>query len=161
MRCDQLADRFEAFADGSLASDAATRAHLDGCPACAARLAEAEAIEALLASREIPAPPDGFTSAVMAVVRHDRWRVEEALDLGFNLAVAAGVLLIVAGGVGLAWSLGLFTLEVAAFPTGLADSFRGRLAAEGDNLVMAVALMLTAVGAWWWAEYEPGTDARI
>ena len=62
--------------------------------------------------REMAVPPATFTAAVMARVGQERWKTERAIDLGFNLAIAAGVLVILAGGAGLAWSLGLLTITI-------------------------------------------------
>ena len=50
----------------------------------------------------------------MARVNREQWKAERIVDLGFNLAVAAGVLVMVAGGFGAAWSLGLFTITIDA-----------------------------------------------
>ena len=48
----------------------------------------------------------------MARVGQEKWKTERVVDIGFNLAIAAGVLVILAGGAGLAWSLGFFTITI-------------------------------------------------
>ena len=52
-------------------------------------------------------PPPGQPLRLMARIGQERWQTERVVDMGFNLAVAGGVLVILAGGFGLAWSLGL------------------------------------------------------
>ena len=47
----------------------------------------------------------------MARIGQEKWQTERVVDIGFNLAIAAGVLVILAGGAGLAWSLGFFTID--------------------------------------------------
>ena len=114
-------------------------------------------IENLLQSRAVPAPPPMFTQAVMRQVQRDRWRVEQAVDLGFNLAVAAGVLLIVGGAVGLAWSAGVLVidLDLPALAATVTTSWAGRVVAQARTVAMAAGLLSMALGVWWWAEANP------
>ncbi len=156
MRDAHLDADIEALADGSLAVDAEARAHLDACPPCAARLEEARAIEALLASRAITPPPPGFTVRVMARVSRERWQVEQVVDIGFNLAVAAGLLLIVGGAAGLAWSAGLFTFDLDWRPLTTVASFSwiDRMVSQAQTVATAAILLTMALGLWWWAEAD-------
>ena len=112
MRCDDLEPLIEAIADDSLPLSAEDAAHVASCAICEARIERARSIENLLSLREIAQPQAAFTQAVMARVVQDRWKAERAIDLGFNLAIAAGILVIVAAGAGLAWSLGLLSVTI-------------------------------------------------
>jgi anti-sigma factor RsiW len=162
MACADLEPIIEDVADGTLDLDADARAHLAACPLCARRLAMARGIHDLLITREAPAPPPTFTAGVMALVQKQRWQAERAIDLGFNLAVAAGILIIVAGGVGLAWSLGL--LDVAVNLELLAEAglrFTERIAPQIQTIGVAGLLLTMALGFWWWAEAGPSEDRRI
>src|SRR5678815_3639039 len=110
--CDDLEPLIEAIADGSHEPGADARQHLASCPACAARLETVRAIENLLIIREAAVPPASFTAAVMARIGQEEWQTERVVDIGFNLAIAAGVLVILAGAAGLAWSLGFLTITI-------------------------------------------------
>ena len=63
-------------------------------------------VEGLLLTQEMPVPPANFTVRVMAAVHQDIWQVEQAVDIGFNLAIGAGVFLIVGGALSFLWSSG-------------------------------------------------------
>ena len=154
MRCDELEPLIEAIADGSHLPDAAQAEHLATCPRCPVRLASARAIEDLLRIRSVELPPANFTAAVLARVSHERWQTERAIDLGFNLAIAAGLMVIIAGGAGLAWSLGLLTItiDLDALWQALGADVTGRVLTQVQTLVMAAGLLTTALVLWWWAE---------
>jgi len=109
MDCNQLDTLIEAMADGTLEPSPAERAHLETCTRCQASLEHAHQIERFLGARNLPAPPEAFTAGVMALISRERWQTERVFDLGFNLAVAAGLLFILIGAAGLAWSLGFLT----------------------------------------------------
>jgi hypothetical protein len=153
-RCDDLEPLVEAIADDSLELSPEDQAHLESCPLCARRLAEARAIHQLLVTREMPVPPASFTAGVMARIRSDRWEGERVVDLGFNLAIAAGMLLIVGGAVGLAWSAGLMTfgLDVHSLFASAATQWVDRILQQLQTIVMATVLLTMALGLWWWAE---------
>ena len=91
MTCQALDPLIEAIADGSQPIDREMADHLASCTLCTARLGQARAIEDVLALREVAAPSSSLMAGVMQRVGHDRWRTERAIDLGFNLAVAAGL----------------------------------------------------------------------
>lgn len=157
--CDDLEPLVEALADGSLEPSPEHVAHLESCVVCRDRLERARGIHALLAAREIPAVPASFTTNVMAQIRHQRWKGEQVVDLGFNLAIAAGVLLILGGAIGLAWSAGLliFGVDAGGLLAGVANQWLDRSFQQLQTIVMATALLTMALGLWWWAE---GADAR-
>ncbi len=158
MVCRDLDPLIEAIADGSHEPDAgaqeAIAAHVATCARCSSRIDEARMIERLLASRDVAVPPASFTAAVMGRVGHERWQTERAVDLGFNLLMAAGVLVILAGAVGLAWSLGFLsiTIDVDAVWHALGSDVTGRVVSQAQTFVMAAALLTMALGLWWWAE---------
>lgn len=156
MRCEDIDPIVEELADGSLPAGAERDAHIASCARCSARLANARAIHALLVSREVATPPAGFTAAVMARVVRERWQTERAIDLGFNLAVAAGVLVLISGGIGLAWSAGFFrfTVDVQPILVALTTPMANRVVSQLQTVVMAAAILTTALGLWWWAEAD-------
>ena len=154
MRCDDFDALIEAIADGSHQLSAGQAAHLASCAACAARLERARAIESFLASRESASPSPTFTAAVMARVGAAQWRTERFIDIGFNLAIAAGALIILAAGAGLAWSLGFLsiTIDAEALWEALNTPAAGRMLSEAQTVAMAALLLTTALVLWWWAE---------
>jgi hypothetical protein len=154
MRCDDLDPLFEAVADGTLELSSEHRQHLAACPNCAAALERAQGIERWLMARETPQPPPGFTTAVMSRIVEDAWRTERAFDMGFNLAIAAGMAVILTAGAGLAWSLGLLQINVDVEMLFAAAGSRveGRVISELQTTLIAAALLTTALVLWWWAE---------
>jgi anti-sigma factor RsiW len=149
-----LDDVLDAVAAGDRALTDDDQAHLDACRACRARLALARQVERALAARPVPAVPVGFTAAVLARVGQERWRTEQAVDLGFNIVVALGMLLVAAGLFGLAWASGLVVIGIdLARLTGQAlDVLGTRLVPQAQVVTAAVLLLAGALGAWWWAE---------
>lgn len=162
MTCHELEPLIEAIADGSHEPGAEQAAHLAACPVCAARLERARAIESLLAVRDTPAPSPAFTAMVMARVGEERWKTERVVDLGFNLAIAAGVLVILVGGAGLAWSLGLLTITIDVDTLLRAldnNDVTGRFLSQVQTFVIAAVILTMALGLWWWA--EAGSDEQL
>jgi len=154
VRCNDLEPLIEAIADDSLPLAAEDAAHVATCATCTARIERARSIENLLSLAEVAQPQAAFTQAVMARVVQDRWRAERAIDLGFNLAIAAGVLVIVAAGAGLAWSLGLLsiTIDLDAIVRSLDAGATGRLLSQVQTVAMSAVLLTMALVLWWWAE---------
>ncbi len=152
--CDDLEPLMEAIADGSRELSADDAAHVASCAVCAPRLERARTIESLLSMREVAAPPAAFTMAVMARVTREQWKAERAIDFGFNLAIAAGVLVILAGGVGLAWSLGFLSIaiDLGAVWDAMGADATGRLLSQVQTIAMSAVLLTTALVVWWWAE---------
>jgi hypothetical protein len=164
VRCDDLEPLIEAIADGSLEPSAEDAAHLAACDVCAPRLERARAIETWLAFRETVAPSPTFTAAVMARIGEERWKAERAIDLGFNLAMAAGVLVILAGGAGLAWSLGFLNITIdldAIWQAFGSTDVTGRFLSQVQTFIMAAVILTMALGLWWWAEARSDRDGLI
>ena len=94
MFCDEALDAIEAIAAGDLAPQGRVAQHLDSCKNCAAALESARRLDKMLHARPVPKPPQQFTSRTMTRVRRARWRREQFVDAGFNLAlglIAIGV----------------------------------------------------------------------
>ncbi len=154
MFCDEALNAVEAVAAGELTPDGRIAAHFASCPNCAAALDSARRVERLLRSRPVPAAPPQFTSKTMTRVRRARWRSEQFLDTGFNVAVA-GVVLTIAAGV---WMLlnrtGLTAVgndAVNLFSSGMV-AIAHRVAPALPLYAGATAILATAIGLWWWAE---------
>ena len=111
-------------------------------------------IERWMRERAAPPAPDGFTARVLARVRRERWRVERYWDLGFNIVVTSGLVLIVAGVLGLAYSSGLAVVarDVVLLFTQSVTAAADQVAPMLPAYVGGFALTLTALGLWWWAE---------
>ena len=155
MRCHDLEPLIEAIADGSHELSAEERAHLSSCTVCPARLEQARRIEQWLAARDLAQPPATFTASVMLRIGQQKWQAERVIDIGFNLAIAAGVLVILMAGAGLAWSLGFFTItvDVAALLNAAFSRVEGReVISEVQTIVISAVLLTMALGFWWWAE---------
>jgi hypothetical protein len=152
--CEDLEGRLEAIASGDATWRAADDAHVSTCDRCRKRLALAQAVERVLPTLRVAEPPASFTGDVMARVRRERWRAEQILDTGFNVAIAAGLILIVVGVAGLAWSTGLVVVGAdAAALMGEALAAGGALVAPHLPIYGAAATLLTtAFGIWWWIE---------
>ena len=155
MTCDEANPFIEAAAVGDPV-DAGVDAHLAECRACRARLALAHRIDLALQQRPLPGPPAGFTTAVMRRLRDERWQAERVVDFGFNVAVALGALIIVAGLGGLAWRLGFVHLddEVVKLIVGTGAELARRAATDTRVVMAGMLLVSTAVALWWWSEEE-------
>ena len=154
MRCNELEPLIEAIADGTIEPSAEDQAHLSSCPVCSARLAEARRIEQWLSAREMPQPAPAFTASVMARIGEEKWKTERVVDIGFNVFIAAGVLVIMAFGAGLAWSLGFFTvtIDTDALLSVLRSQVEGRVISQLQTTAIAAVLLTMALVLWWWAE---------
>jgi len=152
--CDGLEPMIEAIADGSHVLAAEDAAHVASCARCGAGIERARAIESLLAMREMAAPPASFTTTVMTHVGREQWQAERVIDLGFNLAIAAGLAVIVAGAAGLAWSLGFLTITIDTdtIVQLLNREAAGRVLSQVQTIAMSAVLLTMALGLWWWAE---------
>ncbi|MGH9349711.1 MAG: hypothetical protein ACRD26_20865 [Vicinamibacterales bacterium] len=113
-----------------------------------------EAIDRWMRERATPAVPDGFTPAVMTRVRQERWQAERYWDVAFNVAVAAGLALVMAGMLGLIQLSGLSVVArdtVMLFVQAVA-TVAAEVTPVLPTYVGAVALIATALGLWWYVE---------
>jgi hypothetical protein len=78
------------------------------------------------------------------------------VDLGFNLAIAAGVIVILASAAGIAWSLGMLTIRVDldAIANALAPDLTSRVLSQAQTVGLAAGVLTMALVLWWWAETE-------
>jgi anti-sigma factor RsiW len=156
MFCDEALDSVEAIAAGDLTPDGRVASHLATCPNCALALSRARQLELTLRRRAVPVAPAQFTSRTLARIRRARWRSDQFLDLGFNLAIGVIVFAIVAGVWMLLHRTGLSTVSgdaVNVFGSGFV-SLAKRVAPALPLYVGAAALLVSALGIWWWAERD-------
>jgi anti-sigma factor RsiW len=156
MFCDEALDAVEAIAAGEVMPDGRVASHLATCPNCAQALEHARQLEASLRQRQAPAAPPQFTSRTLARIRRARWRSDQFLDLGFNLAIGAVIVAVLVG----VWMLldrtGLAALSgdaVEIFGSGVVSLAR-RVAPSVPLYAGAAAVLLSALGIWWWAERD-------
>jgi anti-sigma factor RsiW len=156
MFCDEALDTVEAIAAGEVMPDGRVASHLASCPNCALALERARQLEASLRQREVPAPPAQFTSRTLARVRRARWRSDQFLDVGFNVAIGL-IAVAVLGGV---WMLlhrtGLASVSgdaVDVFGSGFV-ALAKRVAPSLPLYAGAAALLISALAIWWWAERD-------
>jgi len=147
MTCEDVLDLVEPIAAGDEPVSDAVRRHLETCPSCAAALAGARRVEGALARREAPLAPAQFVSAVQQAVRRERWRSEQQVDRVFNLAIAVAVLLVI-GGLAAVLNVGS-VLSIAGGAWGVVASVA---VPTLNTYVAAAALLVSALGMWWWAE---------
>jgi anti-sigma factor RsiW len=156
MFCDEVLEAIEPIAAGELTPSPRFAAHLTSCRGCAGALDAARRVDALLRGRVAPVAPAQFSSRVMAGLRRARWRTEQMLDWGFNLAlVATGVLIVVSVWMVLRRS-GLANVSTDAIELlgpGMV-LFARRIAPSLPLYAAATALLGTALGVWWWAEKD-------
>jgi anti-sigma factor RsiW len=156
MFCDEALDTIEAIAAGELTPDGRVANHLISCPNCAAALDDARQIERMLQARAVPRTPAQFTSRTMARVRRARWRSEQFLDMGFNFAIGLVILAVVAGVWMLMHRSGLTVVSndaVDLFSAAVVTLAR-RIAPSLPLYAGAAALLVSALGIWWWAERD-------
>jgi anti-sigma factor RsiW len=156
MFCDQVIELIEPLAAGDLTPDEPLSRHLAGCPQCTAALEQARRLNRLLESRPAPAPSAQFTARTLARIRRDRWRREQVLDAGFNVAIAAVVL----GVAFTVWmimdrsGLSAISRDVVGLVGGEALAVARQIGPSLPLYAGAVALIATALAIWWWAERE-------
>jgi len=156
MFCDEVLDAIESIAAGEMTPDGRVAAHLTTCPNCAAALASARRVEQMLQARSVPKPAPQFTTRTMALIRRRRWRRDQFLDAGFNVA-----LMIMGIGVVAAVWVALHRSGLIAVSNGTFDALsagfgllRQRVASSVPLYVGATLLIVTALGIWWWAERD-------
>jgi predicted anti-sigma-YlaC factor YlaD len=154
--CDQVVELVEPIAAGDLTPDEGVVAHLASCPHCAAALEQARRVERLLQDRPTPAPPPQFSTRTLARIRRDRWRREQFLDAGFNLAVG----IVVIGVVATVWMI-VDRSGLSAVSRDIVDLFGAEVMTVARQMAPALplyagafALIATALALWWWAERD-------
>jgi anti-sigma factor RsiW len=156
MFCDEALDTVEAIAAGDLTADGRVASHLATCPNCALALEGARQLEASLRRRAAPAAPAEFTSRTLARIRRARWRSDQFLDAGFNVAIGLVVVSVLAGVWMLVHRTGLVSVSsdaVNVFGSGFVALAR-RVAPALPLYAGAAALLVSALGIWWWAERD-------
>jgi anti-sigma factor RsiW len=156
MFCDETLDTVEAIAAGDLLPEGRVASHLATCPNCALALTRARQLEASLQQRVVPVAPAQFTSRTLARIRRARWRTDQFLDVGFNLAIATIVCAVVGGVWMLLHRTGLAAVSADAvnvFGSGFV-SLAKRVAPALPLYAGAAALLVSALGIWWWAERD-------
>ncbi len=156
MDCRDLDALIEEVAAGDLMLDPAAGAHLTACERCRAMLELARRIHQELPRLAATEAPASFTASVLGRVRRARWRGEQLLDWGFNIAVAGGVTLAMLGVYLLINLSGLTAVTSdtsALMAVGLALVV-SRVSAALPTYLAAAALLATALAAWWWAERQ-------
>ena len=156
MYCDEALDAVEAVAAGELTPDGRLADHYATCPNCATALKEARTLDEMLQQRPVPKPSTQFTARAMTRVRRARWRSDQVLDLGFNVAVAGVVIAIVAGVWMVVRRTGLTAVSNDALEvmTGGLVTLVHRVGPSLPLYAAASALLATALGLWWWAERD-------
>jgi len=156
MFCDEALDTVEAIAAGDLLPEGRVASHLATCPNCALALTRARQLESSLQHRPVPVAPAQFTSRTLARIRRARWRTDQFLDVGFNLAIATIVFAVVGGVWMLLHRTGLTAVSsdaVDLLGSGLVALVR-RVAPSLPLYAGAAALLASALAVWWWAERD-------
>ena len=132
------------------------RMHLEGCPSCQASLALAVRLERVLSEWPVTTPAPAFADRVVGVTRHEAWRREQVVDWSFNVAIAAGLVAVVAGLAAMVWLLGSAAGPAAATEVmaDVAAALIARMRAQAAVVTTATLLLTTTLVAWWWAESE-------
>jgi predicted anti-sigma-YlaC factor YlaD len=156
--CEDLVEIVDAMAagDSSVVLDEEARRHFSECVACRAAVERARQIDRALAQLTEPAAPADLADRVLARVEGERWRAERYVDLGFNVALAAGLVLTLGG----VWML-VNLSGLAAAMSDLSIMFgRGlglvaeRASAAAPTVAGAVGFLTTALLVWWWADQQ-------
>jgi hypothetical protein len=156
MFCDDVLETIELIAAGELTASAPVAEHLASCAGCGAALAAARRVDALLRSRVAPAPPANFSSRVMTRMRLARWRGEQLLDWGFNIALVTAGVLVVLGLWVMVRQSGLVIVSsdaIEMFESGM-TLLAHRISPSLPLYGAATAVLGTALAIWWWAERD-------
>jgi predicted anti-sigma-YlaC factor YlaD len=156
MFCDQVVELLEPIAAGDVAPDEGIARHLASCVHCADALAAAGRVDRLLRARAVPEPSSQFTTRTLARIRRDRWRREQFLDTGFNVAIAT-----VISGVVLSIWMVIDRSGLSAISRDIVNLFGSEIVAVARELAPsatlyagATALIAAALAIWWWAERD-------
>jgi anti-sigma factor RsiW len=156
MFCDEALDVIEPIAAGEMTPQGRVAQHLVSCAKCAATLEAARRLDRMLQMRPVPKPPVQFTARTVARLRRARWRTEQFLDAGFNLALAFIVFGVVLSVLLLMFRSGLLSVTSDVFV--LAENGLVRLARRVTQALplygSAAAIVFGALAIWWWAERD-------
>lgn len=132
--------------------------HVSSCSDCQARLVLARRIDEALATWPIATPPPGFAARVAASARREALAQDVVVDWGFNLAIAGCVAVIFGGAVAGLWmmSTAVPMTDSSRVAADVLTAVVDRARAQASVAVTAMALLVTAVGGWWWAEQQSG-----
>lgn len=138
------------FVEGDLDDHEAVEAalHIDDCPACAARAAQAEPLAAALAAMPQPPLPDGFEQAVLdELARPEAPPAAFQLPwLGVGLILAAALLMMVGGEpTAMLWKLAAVTRGLGVAVTVLLDLLPSPATVLTIAATIALGSSLTAV----------------
>lgn len=154
MFCDEVLEIVEPIAAGERPLSDRVAAHLQSCANCTAALEGARRVERALRGRPVPKAPAQFTARTLGLLRRQRWRSEQYLDTGFNLALALIAIMLVGTMLWLLSRSGLVTVggdAVDLFSVGFKTVAR-RIAPSLPLYAGAMGLLAMALGLWWWAE---------
>lgn len=156
MFCDEVLESVEPLAAGDLAPDDRLTAHLRSCGHCATALEEARQLERLLKARTVEKPPPQFTVRTVGRLRRDRWRREQFIDAGFNIAIGLAAISVVVMILMLVWRSGVAAVsrEAVNLVNQQVVGLARRIAPSVPLYAGAAALLGTALGLWWWAERD-------
>lgn len=154
MTCSEAQELIEAIASGE-AAPASFTLHLSECRDCARSLAVARRIEHALLAQAAPAAPPRFAQAVATAIRRQRWQYDQQVDRAFNITIAVGLLVVVAGVVSLFNATAIAQMLLVAVDTLAQVAQQPPPWGETRTMPMAAittAVVATAIGLWWWAE---------
>jgi anti-sigma factor RsiW len=154
MTCHDVLELVEPIAAGDVEPDRALREHIESCPQCAAELASARRIHAMLGARPALSPPGRFTASVVQRIRREHWRAEQHVDRLFNVAMAVAVMLVVGGALALLNLGGVLSVagSVWELASGTGRAMVHNAAPSLNTYIAAAALLVSALGMWWWAD---------
>ncbi len=157
MTCREVSDLIEAIAANDLEPTPEVRAHFESCPSCALMLATARRLDATLAALQPPPVPDRFVAAVLQRVRGERWRMERNVDLLFNVAMVAAMIIVAAGALALFDVSGVVAASSGAWSglSAMGSQIARQMAPAINTYIAAAGLLLSMLGMWWWAERIP------
>lgn len=147
MNCDTVAELIEPLAAGEIELSGELRAHLDGCPRCAAGLAAARQINQSLVGARAQAPRH-FTATVLQGLPSRTSDVTDGLEAWFDTMAVLALLPVIAG----IWWLAdpAFLLQIIDTLRSAVSGISGLLVERGTMLttyvLMAVAGVLAVVG---------------
>lgn len=101
-----------------------------------------------------PMPTSGVPAATLMIIINARPRPTTMMPSDRARLDAPDPRRILAGGAGLAWSLGFFTIDidVAALLEAATTQVDGRVINQLQTVAIAALVLTMALVLWWWAE---------